>query len=1688
MTVHKLTAGSGYTYLSRHVAAHDSTDVGPGDLGDYYSAAGESPGRWVGSGLAGLPGPPMGPCVSNGQMRALFGEGRHPNRDELERAFAATGKTAVEVDRASRLGNPYLVHTDSNEFRQRCAVAFRQSNVDRGRSWDAPVPAEDRARIRTAIAIDLFQEAHGRSPMDTRELSGQLARLSRQPTTAVAGYDLAFSPVKSVSTLWAVAPPDIARVIEEAHADAVADVLAWLEDHAVYSRTGRQGVAQVDVHGVIAASFTHRDSRAGDPDLHTHVAVSNKVQTLDGQWLALDGRSIYKNNVAASERYNTRIEAFLVERLGVRFTERDPDDAGKRPVREIVGVDGPLPHRWSSRRAAINTRRAVLSAYFQTDHGRPPTPQEAIHLAQQANLETRQAKHEPRTHSEQRATWRAEALAVLGGEKQLAAYVATALRPALRSRVPVVTDRWLAAEAAATVDKVEFARATWDAAHLRAEAERRVRRAGVPAADLDSVVDSVVGRAVVHPKSRRLTSAPEDDEPAALRRQDGTSVFEVADSAVYTSDLILQAERAVIDAAARFDGHVTPAVCVDFALTNTVETGPALNSGQAHFVRALATSGARLQVATAPAGTGKTTALRVLAAAWRAGGGTVIGLAPSAAASSVLRQQVADSTDTVAKFVHATRTGVDAPDWLTSLGPGSLVVVDEAGAAATQDLASVVTMVVAAGGSVRLIGDDQQLGPIGAGGVLRDLVDSGAAVHLEQVVRFTHPGDGSSNPVEGEVSLALRDGDPAALAYYADNGRLHVGDLSSCADQAYAAWAADRESGHDSLMLAPTRELVRELNVRARAERLSRGGGDRRREALLGDGTTASAGDVVISRRNNRALGSGGTSWVTNGDRWTVAAVRASGELDVVHMTTAAVVTLPADYVRNHLTLGYATTVHAAQGVTADSSYTVVSGTESRQLLYVALTRGRHTNHAYVAVTGDGDAHSAVTRDGILPPTAIEILERILARDDAPRSATRVAREDSDPVQRLSAEVDRYVHSLATAAQQFNGKDGMAAIDEAAEAAFPGLTTQLAYPALRADLALQVVAGHDVIGLLHDAVDDPRGLHNARDVAAVLVWRIGTPEPDGPTRPLPWLPATPQALADHPVWGSYLDRRASRVQELATFISDAAADWTPDSAPAWSQPLLGDPDLVRELAVWRAVTGTEPSDPRPTGAPSTITADAAHQRHLDARVRQSLSAVTREAVRWAAQLRDVAPDIIDDPYWPVLLDRLVDSRIGDADGAGLLDTVTSNPLPDELPAAALWWRLLEHLPVLDPEGTGPRPQVDISPRFDPVVSDGAPDEPARRRVLELNQLAAEFFADAYAGSWAQSYLVERLGTDPREATNHTIGYAPSGWTHLVDRLRDSGISDDDLIASGLANRASNGRLIDRFRDRVVFAIRDDDGIVGWVGRRNPDANHTTSPKYLNTAKTVAFEKSQHLFGLADGGSALQRGAIPVLVEGPLDALAVTIAGAGEYVGVAPLGTAFTTQQADSLQLCGDSARSTLIVGMDSDTAGRRSAESIYWRLVGRADLRSLALPEGADPADVLRAGGTCALASALSSAMGLADALVDARIDDLADRLATVEGQVAATRRSAEVIAATPVTRWPALLTHVVARTGIAPDIALAETFAAADRRADTENGGRSPAGRDVDGAVTELPAHRVPRRPKIHQSQSPAPASRRDP
>jgi conjugative relaxase-like TrwC/TraI family protein len=1026
--------------------------------------------------------------------------------------------------------------------------------------------------------------------MDTRELAGQIAKDSRPRTQTVAGYDLTFSPVKSVSALWAVADPAVVAVIERAHQAAVQDALAFIEKHALFTRTGPQGIRQVNVRGLVAAAFTHRDSRAGDPDLHTHVAVANKVQTLDGRWLSIDGRVLFKANVAASETYNTALEQHLRDSLGVRFAERPGTDPAKRPIREIVGVDPRLNRRWSTRRAHIETRRGELAIHFQNDHGRPPTPVEALHLAQQATLETRDAKHEPRALTEQRATWLGEAAAVLGNAQAVASMVRTVLAPPAET-APIPDSRWIAQTADHILTVMESSRSTWQMWHVRAEAQRQVRSIEVPTEHATALVDLLVDE-VLNRRSVAL-AAPHDgiEEPEVLRRVDGSSVYTVAGANLYTSQRILDAEQRLLTTAGRRDGSTVDQLAVDLALLEMAANGTALNAGQASLVRQMFTSGARVQLAIAPAGAGKTTAMRALTLAWTQDGGHIIGLAPSAAAAAVLAEQTGIRADTLAKLTWSLAHG-EQPEWAAAVGPSTLLVIDEAGMADTLTLDTAVQFAINRGGSVRLVGDDQQLAAIGAGGVLRDIKHTHGALRLTELHRF-------ANPEEAAATLALREGKPEALNFYLDHGRIHVGDIAATIKDVFNAWVSDRAVGLDAIMLAPTRKLVAELNRQARDHLLGDHPPDR--EVRLADGNQASVGDVIITRSNDRRLRLGASDWVKNGDRWTITHVGERGDLTVRHNRSHRTVRLPADYVQASTGLGYATTIHAAQGVTADTMHGLITGQESRQQLYTMLTRGRTTNHLYLQVVGDGDPHTLIRPETVAPRTPTETLQQILARDEAPTSASTLLRELSDPAVRLHDAVQRYTDGLKVAAEQLVGPQIIHTLDSFADQAIPELTSQPSWPTLRAHLlTLAAETGEHPLPHLHEAALEVRDLSTAGDMAAVLDWCLPEPASIAP-RPLPWLPGIPSTLHDDHVWGEYLAKRSQLVIDLADQVRDGASHSSeqPVWAPPGSRPTAA---LLGEVAVWRAANGVDPQDRRATGPDQLQISSAEWQRHLDRRI------------------------------------------------------------------------------------------------------------------------------------------------------------------------------------------------------------------------------------------------------------------------------------------------------------------------------------------------------------------------------------------------------------------------------------------------------------------------------------------------------
>ncbi len=610
---------------------------------------------------------------------------------------------------------------------------------------------------------------------------------------------------------------------------------------------------------------------------------------------------------------------------------------------------------------------------------------------------------------------------------------------------------------------------------------------------------------------------------------------------------------------------------------------------------------------------------------------------------------------------------------------------------------------------MRLVGDDRQLAAVGAGGVLRDIERTQGAVTLAEVRRFSH-ADGSPNRAEAAASLALRRGDPTALAYYLDHGRIHVGDVTTTADQAFAAWAGDRAAGLDTLLIASTNAQVRDLNLRAQAARVAAAAVLTDRRVTLADGTTAGEGDTVITRRNDRRLALSATDFVANGDRWTMASVRADGALDVQHSRSHRRIMLPPDYVAEHVQLGYATTVHGAQGQTVDTSHTVLTGTESRQLLYVAITRGRRENHLYLDVTLTGE-DAIMNVEAQRPSTAVEVLTRVIERDDSAVSATTARRQERDPVPLLRKACAQYLDALTVAAESLLGPTGTTAIAAQAEAAVPGISDGPAWAALHAQLQRVALNGDEPGQVLRDEKMFVRRDHS-RDLAAILANRLEVRD-RGPG-PLPWLPAVPRQLAEDDFWHRYFERRAELIQRHGAAIRADASAWTEQSAPAWAVPTLHDPDLTRDLAIWRAAHEVDDTDPRPTGPPTPGVKNGYQQHRLDRRVSDA-GAMPAKADARIAQLGDVLhPGITDDPHWPTLAQQLY---IADREGlraADLHRIATARPLPIDHPAAALAYRLVDTIGDRTPTTTSRA----VAATARSTAPDVAPPEPAARRSPE----------------------------------------------------------------------------------------------------------------------------------------------------------------------------------------------------------------------------------------------------------------------------------------------------------------------------------------------------------------------------------
>jgi len=619
-----MSAGDGYKYLLRTVAAGDGKRLLSTPLTRYYTEEGTPPGRWLGGGLRGLGDGLVieGDVVTEAQLQLLIGLGRDP----------VTGEP---------LGRAYPVY---------------------GPRHDVDGPAARAA----ASAVEQPDEKRRR---------------------AVAGYDFTFSIPKSASILWGVGEAATQARIVQAHHAAVAEVLAYMEREVAATRTGTtaQGgaVAQVDVTGLIATAFDHFDSRAGDPHLHTHVVISNKVQTvLDGKWRSLDGRPMHEAVVALSELHESLFADELTRSLGVQWQQRERG-RDRHPAWALMDVPEALVAEFSTRSRHIDVETDRLIEEYVTSHGRRPAPVTITKLRAQATLATRPAKQ---VHSlaDFTAAWRERASRVLGHES----LTVTGSAPVLL-RADEVPREAVAALGLSVMTAVSEKRATWRHWNLTAEAARQTMPYRfASASDRQAVVGLIVDAA--QRASLRLTPPELASSPVEFQRDDNTSVFRPKHSVVFTSTELLAAETRLLERAALL---TAPRVALGSAAFSSLPGGGRLAEDQVAALSSVAGSGRVIDVLVGPAGAGKTTAMNALRRAWEAahGAGSVVGLAPSAAAATVLATDLGISTENLAKWWQ------NHVDQGSSFGAGQLVIIDEASLAGTMPLDRITALAAGSG-------------------------------------------------------------------------------------------------------------------------------------------------------------------------------------------------------------------------------------------------------------------------------------------------------------------------------------------------------------------------------------------------------------------------------------------------------------------------------------------------------------------------------------------------------------------------------------------------------------------------------------------------------------------------------------------------------------------------------------------------------------------------------------------------------------------------------------------------------------------------------------------------------------------------------------------------------------------------------------------------------------------------------
>jgi conjugative relaxase-like TrwC/TraI family protein len=721
----------------------------------------------------------------------------------------------------------------------------------------------------------------------------------------VPAFDVVLRPTKSVSVLYGLGDATTGRAVLAAHHAGLAEAVAYLDGH-LGARRGHGGVQHVSGQGVLAVGFDHRTSREGDPLLHTHLVIANRVQGPDGRWTALDGRDLYRHRLAADAIYRATYQRELVRTLGVEWTAADAHGN-----RELQGVSEALVRSFSKRIGQIDAELGRLA----TD-GRERTPR-LVKWTVQATRKPKQ--HE--TPDTLYGRWRAEA-----AERGMDAD--TLVREVTGRTPDRGQDRTVSAEVAdglfdslAGPDGLTERTSTFSRPEVLVALGAGL--AGAGRTELEALADRFLAERAVSVVADR-----------ALEERRWS-----------TPDLLAVEQRLVTAATGRTAEQT--AVVSHQAVRDALAAHATAGTDQQAMVRDVCQGGAGVAVVVGRAGTGKTFALGIARHVWQLDGYRLLAAAPTGIATMSLQGEGFEDVATCDRLLADLDRGHE------TLSDRTVLVVDEAGMVGSRKLTRLLEHAHQAQAKVVLVGDDRQLAAIDAGGGFRALRLRLGASELVENRR-------QQQAWEREALELVRSGlVEEAVAAYQAHDRVIAADSKPAATLALLQdwWTAWQQAEHDPaqeiIVLAARRAEVDRLNTACQELLAARG--RLAAERLQVEDRQLAVGDRVVCGHNAIAeLG------VANGSRGTITALDPHARTLTLCLDGAdgRTVILPRSYLdgrgrqeRNRrVDLTYATTGHRAQGLTRGRALVRLTGSEDVNWLYVQLSRARQDTRLYAVV------------------------------------------------------------------------------------------------------------------------------------------------------------------------------------------------------------------------------------------------------------------------------------------------------------------------------------------------------------------------------------------------------------------------------------------------------------------------------------------------------------------------------------------------------------------------------------------------------------------------------------------------------------------------------------------------------------------------------------------------------------------